>query len=115
MATSVQTGGATNAAPFGFGTTVGTVSGPVFPGGTFGGITFINPSPTVAVAICPALVNLAVLGVYAGLATGVAVINGAGSITLNPGDKFIIDNQQATTAWNGIASGAGGLLTILAF
>jgi hypothetical protein len=115
MAVPQQAGSSTNAMPVAFGTTVGVVSGPVFPGGTFGGVIFINPSPTVAVAICPSQVNLGTLGVYAGLATGVAVINGAGSVTLQPGDKFILDNLQATAPWNGIASGAGGVLTILAF
>ena len=40
-------------------------------------------------------------------------INGAGSITMQPGDKFIIDTLQCTGAWNGIAGGSGGILTIL--
>lgn len=106
----------TNASPLGWGTTVGTTSGPVFPGNsTSGGLIFINPSSSVSVAICAASTNIGVLGVYAGFANGVAVINGAGSITLGPGDKFIIDNLLCTTAWNGIASGAGGVLTILTF
>ena len=43
----------------------------------------------------------------------IAVINGAGSITMQPGDKFIIDTLACTCAWNGIASGAGAVLTIL--
>jgi hypothetical protein len=76
---------------------------------------FINPSATIAVAICPAIVNQGVLGVFPvtfGAATaGVAQINGPGSITLNPGDKFILDNLSSTTAWNAVAGGAGGVLT----
>jgi hypothetical protein len=74
---------------------------------------FVNPSASVAVAICTALVNQGTNGVYIGLATGTAVINGAGSITLAPGDKFIIDTFNCTCAWNGIAAGAGGILTVL--
>jgi len=106
----------TNASPMGFGTTVGVTSGPVFPGvASNGGVIFHNPSGSVAVAICPAQLNMGVLGVYSGFASGVAVINGAGCITLAPGDKFILDNMLCTSAWNGIAAGAGGILTILTF
>jgi hypothetical protein len=102
----------TQANPNGYGTTVGQVSGPAIPGNpTRAGLMFINPSATIAVAICPAIVNQGVLGVFTGLAAGVAQINGPGSITLNPGDKFILDNLSATTAWNAIAGGAGGILT----
>lgn len=98
--------------PNGFGTTVGTTSGAAIPANpTRSGLMFINPSASIVVAICPAMVNQGTLGNYTGLATGVAAINGAGSITLNPGDKFILDNLCASTAWNAIASGAGGVLT----
>lgn len=100
--------------PIGWGTTVGLVSGPVLPSNPERrGIIFHNPSATVSVAICPALLNSGVLGVYTGIVVGVAVINGAGSITLQPGDKFIIDNLACSIGWNGIASGTGGVLTIL--
>jgi hypothetical protein len=114
MATAA-TSNSTNASPLGFGTTVGITSGPVFPGNSSaGGMIFVNNGPVV-VAICPASVNLGILGVYSGFAAGVAVINGPGSININPGDKFIIDNLLATTAWNGIAAGPGASLTILTF
>jgi hypothetical protein len=106
----------TNASPVAWGTTVGQTSGPVFPGvSTASGTMFINASSSVTLAICPASVNVGVLGVYSGFANGVAVINGAGSITLAPGDKFLIDNLLCTAPWNGIASGPGGVLTVLSF
>lgn len=106
----------TNASPMGWGTTVGQTSGPVFPGvSSSAGVIFYNPSAGTTIAICPAQVNLGVLGVYPGFANGVAVINGAGSITLAPGDKFILDNLLCTTAWNGIAAGPNGALTVLTF
>jgi hypothetical protein len=105
----------TNASPLGWGTTVGTTSGPVFPGNSScGGLIFIN-NGTVLIAICPASTNVGILGVYSGFANGVAVISGAGSININPGDKFIIDNLLCTAAWNGIAQSPGGILTILTF
>jgi hypothetical protein len=98
--------------PVGWGTTVGTVSGLVLPANsTRTGLISVG----VAVAICPAVVNVGSFGVYPGFQLGVAVINGAGSITMQPGDKFIVDNLACTSAWNGIASGAGGTLTILDF
>lgn len=102
--------------PVGWGTTVNTVSGPVMPANpSRTGLIFVNAtSPTgVAIAICPAAVNVGAFGVYIGLASGIAVINGAGSVTMQPGDKFIIDNLNCTCAWNGIAAGAGAVLTIL--
>ena len=106
----------TNSSPLGWGTTVGLTSGPVFPGvSSCGGLMIINTSVSATVAICPAQTNIGVLGVYAGFANSVAVINGPGCITLAPGDKFIIDNLLCTTAWNGIASGTGGTLTFLTF
>src|ERR1700704_2640426 len=99
--------GTTTPLPIGYGTTLGLVSGPALPANpTRGGLVFINPSASVTVAVCPAVVNPATLGVYTGNAAGIAAINGAGSLTLNPGDKFIIDNLACTGAWNGIASGA---------
>jgi hypothetical protein len=106
----------TQANPNGFGTTVGLTSGPAIPANpTRVGMIFHNPSSSVAVAICPAIVNQGTLGVYTGNAVGVAAINGAGSITMQPGDKFIVDNLSCTSAWNAIASGAGGVLTGLEF
>ena len=107
--------GGTNAQlPLGWGTTLSTVSGPAFPSNpSRTGLIFVNAG-TVSIAICPVTLNSGVLGVYAGFVTpGVAVINGPGSITMQPGDKFIIDNLNCTCAWNGVSSAAGGALTIL--
>lgn len=109
-------GSTTNPLPTGYGTTVGTTSGPALPANpTRGGLIFYNPSASVSIAVCPAVVNQGILGVYSGNAVGVALINGQGSITIAPGDKFIIDNLLATCAFNGIASGAPGLLTVWEF
>jgi hypothetical protein len=106
----------TNVAPLGWGTTVPTVSTLVFPGvSTPSGVIFINPSSSVSIAICPANVNLGVNGVYTGFKLGVAVINGPGSVTLMPGDKWIVDNLLCTTPWYGIAGAAGGMLTVFTF
>ena len=101
--------------PLGWGTTVGLVSGPILPANPArNGLIFINPSSVgVLIAICPALVNQGVLGAYTAFAPGVAAIGGAGSITMAPNDKFIIDNLPCKCAWLGIASGPGGVITIL--
>jgi len=76
------------------------------------GIVFVNNGP-VAVAICPATVIPVVGGVPQPPIPGVAAIGGPGSITMQPGDKFIIDNLPCSASWNAIAAGAGGVLTIL--
>lgn len=113
---AVNTPQTTTPTPIAYGTTVGTTSGPAFPGcATAGGAIFYNPSATVVIAVCPAVVNSAVLGVYSGSTNGVAVINGAGSITIAPGDKLIVDNLNVSAAFNAIASGPGGLLTVWVF
>lgn len=110
------TNSTTVGSPTGYGTTVGQTSGPVLPGNpTRTGLIIHNPSASVSAAVCPAVVNQGVLGVYSGAAVGVAAINGAGSKTLAPGDVFIIDNLLCTSAFNGIASGTGGLLTFWEF
>lgn len=116
MATGNTVGASTQAGPIGFGSTVGTTSGPVLGANpTRTSMWIYNPSTTVTVAICPAQVGL---GPGTGatpawpIATGVAVINGAGSITFNPGDKMLITDVNITGAFNGIASGSGGALTV---
>ena len=115
MTTAGYAGGSTQSSPSGWGMTVGLTSGLVFPGvGSSHGCVFIN-NGTAVIAICPASVNIGVAGVFPGFAAGVAVINGPGSININPGDKFFIDNMLCTTAWNGIAATAGGALTVLTF
>jgi len=101
--------------PVGWGTTIGLTSQPILPpNNTRQALVFINSSLTT-IAICPANVNIGVLGVYPTGAppTGVAGINTPGSITMLPNDKFIIDNIACTCGWNGIAGGAGGGITIL--
>lgn len=106
----------TIANPVGWGTTVGVASGAAFPfNPSRTGLIFYNSSSGVAIAVCPAVVNVGSGGVYPGFQAGIAVINGAGSITMQPGDKFIIDNLSCTTAWNAIASGTGGTLTMYEF
>src|SRR5438445_1923556 len=99
--------------PIGWGTTVPTTSGPVLPANpSRNALVFVNASSGVSVAIIPAVVNIGTAGVYVGSSAGVAVINGAGSITMAPGDKFIVDTLACTCAWNGISSGAGGAVTV---
>lgn len=111
----------TNALPIGWGTTIGTVSQPVLPANpTRTGLQFYNVG-TIPVAICPANVNIGSLGAYPSLPSGtpppvgVAAIGTAGSITMQPGDKLIIDNLPCSCGWNGIAATTGGLgqITIL--
>ncbi len=115
MSVASFTGASTQSSPVGWGMVVGLTSGLVFPGvGSAHGAVFIN-NGTQVIAICPASVNLGANGVFPGFAAGVAVINGAGSVNINPGDKFFIDNMLCTSAWNGIAAGAGGALTVLTF
>lgn len=101
---------ATGAAlPVGWGVTVGLTAAQAIPmNPSRQAIMFVNASGSAAIAICPAVVNLG-----AGAAPGVPVIGGAGSITMSPGDKFIVDTLNCTTAWEAIASAAGSQLTIL--
>jgi hypothetical protein len=102
------------ALPISYGTTVATTSGPVLPANpSRKALIFVNPSAAVSVAIAPAQVNSGVNGVYTGLAAAIAALNAQGSITMAPGDKFIIDTMNCTSAWVGVASAAGGVLTIL--
>lgn len=99
--------------PNGWGTTVGTSPITVLPPNpSRQGLIFTNQS-TVQIAICPAVVNVGAFGVYAGFQQGVPGIGQPGSITMNQGDKFIIDNLNCTGGWNAVASAAGGVLTIL--
>jgi hypothetical protein len=101
---------ATGAAlPVGWGVTVGLTAAQAIPANpSRQAIMFVNASGSSAIAICPAVVNLG-----SGPAPGVPVIGGAGSITMSPGDKFIVDTLNCTTAWNAISNGASAALTIL--
>jgi hypothetical protein len=113
MATSLTD--TTLGTPLGWGTTVGVVSGPVWPGNaSANGAIFMN-NGSVQIAICPAQVNQGTLGVYSGFAAGVASIGGPGCKNLNPGDVFIIDTLQCRGAFNGVAGGPGGQLTVWSF
>jgi hypothetical protein len=118
----------TNPLPAGYAVTLGTVNQLALPyNGTRGGLVFYNDSSTAVIAICPstqftiaqgtapigANSTTTPAGVVSGATLGVAVINGPGSITLSPGQAFIIDNMQCTCAWNGIASASGAALTVL--
>ncbi len=117
----------TNPLPLGYAVTLGTVNQLALPyNASRGGITFYNDSAIAVIALCPSSQVTIPSGTVAatsgqtgnftgvsGLAQGVAAINGPGSITLSPGQAFIIDNMQCTCAWNGIASVAGAALTVL--
>ena len=118
----------TNPLPAGYAVTLGVVNQLALPyNATRGGLTFYNDSSSAVIAICPstqftiaqgatpAQANSTTTppGVVSGAALGVAVINGPGSITLAPGQAFIIDNMQCTCAWNGIATANGAALTVL--
>ena len=105
---------ATGAAlPIGWGTTVGTTPQLAIPANpSRQALIFVNASTGINIAFCPAQVAVGTLGVYTPIATGVPVINGPGSVTMAPGDKFIIDTLNVTTAFNCVASGAGGVLTM---
>jgi aspartate 1-decarboxylase len=81
-------------------------------------VIFVNNSVSQTIAIIPNVANIAtVQGVYASQpqANAVAVINGAGSVTMQPGDKLILDTLFASCQWNGVASATGAFLTVLEF
>jgi hypothetical protein len=102
--------------PISYGTPVGLTSGPILPANASrNALVFVNSSVSGAIAIIPAAANIALLqGQYPGISTpSVAVINGAGSITMQPGDKFIIDTIVCSCAWNAVSTIAGSALTIL--
>lgn len=120
----------TSTAPVGGAVTVGTTNQAACPPNpSRGGLMFYNDSASTAIAVCPATqwviasgtapfgANASTIPVagYTPPALGVAVINGAGSITLATGQNIIIDNLNCGGAWNGIASAPGGALTVLEF
>lgn len=106
-------GANTAALPVGYGTTLGTTSSPALPANPGrSALMFVNAGST-QIAIAPAFVNSGVNGVYTGLAAAVASVGGPGSVTMQPGDKFIIDTFNCTNAWVGVSSAAGGILTVL--
>ena len=100
--------------PMGWGVTVGLTPITVLPANpSRTALVFVNASQGISIAFCPAVVNIGSGGFFSGAQAGVPAINAPGSITMQPGDKFIVDTLNCTTQWNGIASGAGGALTIL--
>lgn len=115
--------------PNGYAVTVGTANQLGVPAnGTRGGLIFYNNSATGTVSVCPAsLVAIpqgtapAIPGQNAGFTgvgsptTGVAGTNAAGSVTLQPGGVFTIDNLNCGGAFNAIASANGSALTVLEF
>lgn len=118
----------TNALPAGYAVTLGTVNQLALPANpTRGGLIFYNDSAAAVIAVIPSTVyviasgtapalpnaNTTAAGLVGGAIQGVAAINGPGSITLAPGQSFIIDTLQCSCAWNGISSQAGGALTVL--
>src|SRR5258708_13314823 len=117
----------TNPLPLGYAVTLGTVNQLALPhNASRGGIAFYNDSATAVIALCPASQVAIPSGTVAatsgqtgnftgvsGLAQGVAAINGPGSITLSPGQAFIIDNMQCTCASTGIPSLPSAALTVL--
>lgn len=104
--------GSNTITPTGWGITVGATSQLALPANpTRSGLIWINQSSAV-IAICPATLNtVSSAGVVTNNVSGVAVIGGAGSITMQPGDKFIIDNMPCGCQWNAIAASAGSALT----
>lgn len=98
--------------PTGWAITVGITSALALPANpTRGGLIWVNQG-SVAVAICPNVQNVVTGGVVTGQVTGAAaVVGGAGSITMQPGDKFIIDNMPCGCQWNAIAASSPGVLT----
>ena len=113
--------GATNQlSPISWGTPVGLTSGLVLPSNpSRNGVVFVNNSVSSTIAIVPNISNIATTqGAYAAVPSTntAAVINGPGSVTMQPGDKFILETLFATCQWNGVASTATGAdLTILEF
>ena len=81
-------------------------------------LIFHNPNDTAKVAVCPVGPNRA-----SGGSNVVAVINGAGCVTLLPYDRMEISGGVPSSgaaagmpsAWVGIASAGGSALTILEF
>lgn len=82
-------------------------------------LIFHNPNDTAKVAVCPTGPTRAVGGSASLI---VAVVNGAGCITLLPYDRIEISGSSASgpqqamgSAWVGIASAGGSALTIYEF
>lgn len=120
----------TSGAPVGYAVTVGTANQMACPPNpSRGGIIFYNNSGSIAIAVCPATMNTIPSGTppnpafanppsagsVIGPAMGVAVINGPGSVTLAPGQNYIIDTLNCGGGWNCIANAPGGSLSVMEF
>jgi hypothetical protein len=80
-------------------------------------LIFHNPNDTAKIAICPTGPDRTPHGSQTPI---VAVINGAGCVTLLPYDRYEVTGstesgpqQQMPSAWVGIASAGGSAITIL--
>lgn len=101
------------AMPYVWPQTVGVTSVQVLPANTARKqVFFHNPNASATVAICPAVSRKDGTNVT-------CTVNGAGSITLYPGDKVLITgiggNPAVPSAWNGIASAPSSALTVFEF
>lgn len=106
--------------PYTYPQTIGTASVSILPANPARKkLIFHNPNDSAKVAVCPVGPTRAVGGSASQI---VAVINGAGCVTLLPYDRWEISGSTASgpqqampSAWVGIASGASSALTILEF
>ena len=69
----------------------------------------------IASGATPAIPNASFqpTGVVGTAAQGVAATNGAGSITLQPGQSIQLSDLSCSGAWNCVSNIAGGALTVL--
>jgi len=106
--------------PYTYPLTIGTSSVTVLPANPARKkLIFHNPNDTAKIAVCPVGPTRAVGGSQSLI---VAVINGAGCITLLPYDRIEISGgspsgpqQSMPSAWVGIASAGASALTVLEF
>lgn len=106
--------------PYTYPQTIGTASVSILPVNIARKkLIFHNPNDSAKIAICPVGPTRTVGGSPLPI---VAVINGAGCITLLPYDRWEISGSTASgpqqamgSAWVGIASAGGSALTILEF
>jgi len=103
--------------PYVYPISLGTSSVSILPANTARKkVIFHNPNDTAKIAVCPVGPNRLAGSSQAAI---VAVINGAGCITLLPYDRIEISGstasgpqQQMGSAWVGIASAPGSALTL---
>jgi hypothetical protein len=114
----LATGAAAQVPPYVYAITLGTVSTQILPADPLRKrLIFANPNATALVAVCPAGPTRVTGGVAV-----VAVINGAGCVTILPYDAFTVDAGEPggptlymPSAWIGIGSTASTALTVLEF